>query len=523
MKKLLALLLAVTMLFTLFAACSKKEPQDDGGKVSDNAGTPSSTVSDDATEPEELTEVTFWMFLDNANSSEDTRERIVAAVNEISETEIGVTVNIKWVAVGDYSSQLSLAVANKEVVDLAIYSYMAPMATYFANGACLDITDYVAEYGKDITEILGSKLDMTKYDGRLYGVCTYRNFNSNAYISFRTDALEAGNVTDLFNSMTTWTEYEEVLGAIYENANTYPLGGVSSNGVAGVIQVATLAFGGDSLSDSYFVDNLGDSLNVIACSENGIVSLLQEDEGIVNAYRMMADWYGKGYVWPDSAFSNEDGFALVGANTYAGGIQASQFGIENTASQMIGADVTMRMIAPGPVDMFNFKCLGSFVPSSSAEPEAAITFLNLMFTNADVMNLLIYGIEGENYIVNDAGEADFPEGQTVATCGYRQSEWWYGNNYLLYPGVGNGGDFRDRALENYNEATMPKFFSVSVDTTDHSALVAAINAVKGEYHSMMVSGMYTEAYYNEYIEKLYSAGVEDYIALFQSEVDDFMA
>lgn len=38
------------------------------------------------------------------------------------------------------------------------------------------------------------------------------------------------------------------------------------------------------------------------------------------------------------------------------------------------------------------------ISSTTDVPEAAMKFLNLTYTDADVINLLIYGIEGRDYV-----------------------------------------------------------------------------------------------------------------------------
>lgn len=49
------------------------------------------------------------------------------------------------------------------------------------------------------------------------------------------------------------------------------------------------------------------------------------------------------------------------------------------------------------------------ISSTTDVPEAAMKFLNLTYTDADVINLLIYGIEGRDYVKNDDGTVSYPE------------------------------------------------------------------------------------------------------------------
>ncbi len=55
--------------------------------------------------------------------------------------------------------------------------------------------------------------------------------------------------------------------------------------------------------------------------------------------------------------------------------------------------------------------------SNTDVPEAAMKFLNLTYTDADVINLLINGVEGRDYVLSD-GYVSYPEGQDASTVPY---------------------------------------------------------------------------------------------------------
>ena len=58
------------------------------------------------------------------------------------------------------------------------------------------------------------------------------------------------------------------------------------------------------------------------------------------------------------------------------------------------------------------------IASTTDVPEAALKFLNLTYTDKDIVNLLIYGIEGRDYIMNDDGTVSYPEGEDSTTVPY---------------------------------------------------------------------------------------------------------
>ena len=62
------------------------------------------------------------------------------------------------------------------------------------------------------------------------------------------------------------------------------------------------------------------------------------------------------------------------------------------------------------------------IPISAQHKEAAMKFLNECYTNADIANLLAWGIEGTHYKIGDDGLATYADGvQTNAVrsfCGW---------------------------------------------------------------------------------------------------------
>ena len=45
-----------------------------------------------------------------------------------------------------------------------------------------------------------------------------------------------------------------------------------------------------------------------------------------------------------------------------------------------------------------------FVSKNAKYPEKAVEFLNILFTDAQIQNVLTHGVEGEDYTVQDNGD-----------------------------------------------------------------------------------------------------------------------
>ncbi len=58
--------------------------------------------------------------------------------------------------------------------------------------------------------------------------------------------------------------------------------------------------------------------------------------------------------------------------------------------------------------------------------------MNLMYTDKDLANLFLYGIEGKHYVKVSDNSIDFPAGIDSKTVGYSIQTWMYANPSIAY-------------------------------------------------------------------------------------------
>lgn len=360
MKKALILILALLLLVSAFSACGAEEQPDmsDSAAPSASGGTP-----DNSGDIAEVTEIDFWIpdFGTDITDWED----VEAAINAISEEEIGVHVNLSYLSVDSYGTQLSLAVSNREPVDLALYTPVDSSAwiNFYSNGCILDMSGLLDTCGQDIKALFGDTLlRVNSVDGAIYGLSNYRQLNSNTYLCYRTDVLEEAGVLELFDTMTTWNEFETVLQAITENcAGIYAIGGGGDQPVTS----GKCVWGTGSFSDGHAWDALGDTLNIIYTDQEGGVSNAFNQQELVDTFKMVADWNTRGYIYPDSSISQEASEVLIMQKIYAGSCVDSEYGVEANKKQTCGTDMSCREIIPGRVSTDEMRKLGTFIDRKS--------------------------------------------------------------------------------------------------------------------------------------------------------------
>lgn len=519
-KKLISLIVITVMLFSLLAACGVKEepsgntptdPDDDSPAVSSDTPDISDTVED----------VNFW--IPDLGTDVSDYEAIESAINEISEKEIGVRINLTFISVGDYGTQLYLAIANKEAVDIATFTPIdsSSWMNFYANGSMMDISTLLDSHGADIKELFGEEIiNATRVDSGIYGLSNYRMLNSNLYLCYRTDVLDEAGVTADFENMTSWSDFEAVMQAISDSAaGMYPIGGSLSQPVTADGAV----LGADKFTEGYVWDELGDTLGIIFSDQAGNVSNTFKEADIVAKFKKGAEWYSAGYVYPDSAISQETTEALIMQKVFAGYLVFSEYGIEANKSQACGTDMSCKEIIPGMITSRLTRNWGMFIPSSAQNPEAAMKFLNLLYTSEEIMTLIDFGIEGQHYEIRD-GVGVFPDGKDISNSGYHIHDFALGNQFLAIPWVGStgGATFRDDALANFLAAPRSVYSGFSADASAMSSTIAALSSVIDEYYYQISNGLYTDSLYEEFLKKLDSAGAEEYIALYADSLGEFL-
>lgn len=135
LKKLMALLMTGAMAGSLLAGCGATR----------------------RARPQEMTEITV-VLRTLGTVDEYASEAVEEAVNEITQSQIQVAVDLLWVDSAKYETQVPMMIAGSEKIDLMMYT-PNPSTTYntmMAQNQLMDITDYISEYGPEIQNTLGT-------------------------------------------------------------------------------------------------------------------------------------------------------------------------------------------------------------------------------------------------------------------------------------------------------------------------------------------------------------------------------
>lgn len=511
-KKLLSMLLATTMVFSAFSMSVYAEEEEVAGD--EEAGEDSGDIV-------EINMIGLGFF------GEGGKEEVLEQINEIAEEEIGVHVNYTIMDVQTYMSQVPLMMTDtSDPVDLCMLTSIptTSFSTFTAQNQLLDITEYIDEYAPEMKELMAPYIAATTVDGSIYGVPSYRIYNSNYYIIMRKDILDELGLTEEAKAMKSWSDYKAILEKVRDAQDSLPTemqttamvcnADAQGNVINGMyIDTAT-----DEFAGNYGFEVLNDTNRIIKVNDDGKVENYFADDDYRKTIERVIDWYNDGLVYKDAATAQDTADTEMANGLTFSYIVQSEYGVEQAKANATGYEVVCVPYVSVPIQTSNGNSWGWAVPVTSEEPEAAVAFMNLMYTNPDIENLFVYGVEGRDYELNEEGEACL-----LDTKEYQNSDFFFGNQFNAYPAQGSGGDFRERALADMETAEISPYYGCVVDTNPVANEITALKAVLTKYENGLESGSSDISNLDLMLEELETAGMQKFLDYYQESLDAWLA
>ena len=515
-KKAASLLLVGAMALGLLAGCGSSEESDD-------------TLTSAAAAEEEVTEFTGFdetIEIDVYGLSfygDDGLDEVIAAINEISLEEINVQINYTAMDTSTYAEQVSLMLSGGESFDLFMATAIPVVGytTMQSLNQLMDISDYLSVYASETEEMMADYLECTSVGDEIYAVPCYRTYNSNYYIIMREDILEELDLVEEAEAIDSWSDYEAILQQVADAQDELPedmqTNAVICNqdGDGTVLTGSGSNIGSDDFSENYGFEAIS---NYCYVDEDGNISNYFATDDFLATIERVYSWYNEGLVYKDAATSEDTGDTNMANGVTFSYVISSEIGVEASKRNATGYDVVTVEIHDMPIQTSQVNGWAWAVPTTSENPEAAVAFMNLMYTNAEIENLFVYGIEGRDYELNDEGEAVI-----LDTAEYQSSDFFYGNQFLAYAPEGMGGDFREVALAALEEAEFSDYFGWSVDSDEVSNEVTAVSNVLTKYYAGLSSGTLDPSTIDTMLEEMEDAGLQEIFDCYQEQLDEWLA
>ena len=495
MKKLVSLILTVVLALSMGTiACAGAQAEGETVKLTWAMGTGDVAPIDNAMVLEEL--------------------------NKMSSELIGVECDIQYFQ----NDQLLISIQSGEVFDIYFtcswYNNFnqAVSQGLFANldGKVQEMApDLYASMTEDVWELAHSS------DGGLYAVPVKKDYAMMNFITYPADkAAELG--FEIPDRITAWSDLTDFLVAWKATLadNEYP------------VLIGGNPAGMESSFD--FIDRTA----MIGCifGTTDVVTAFDDPE-VMERYRTMAEWYKLGLVNPDAAQLNET--SIDTTKERIGFVQAWP-GYDYSVSNGYNTDMTCffgpNLSTDGVQGSMN--ALSVTLEEDEARMAAALKYIELCHTNQLFNDTMRYGVQGYhwNYVTEEqsAACAGGVLRTEVGTSNY--APWGFSQPAYFETSIAVSqeqvdGVAKAPVMDQYDQyydaiATSANVSAMAGFTWDSSAFtanLAEITAIKDEYYKDFATGTRPiDDVYDEFMQKMNDAGLQDMIADAQAQLDAYL-
>lgn len=541
-KKVISMLLIAAMTASVLAGCgsSSSGTTDSGSSTeSGTAGTDTAAVSDALADlPEVIGEGTVVatpeMYPNTDLSKQETVnmyligdtpndwEEVLGLVNEYLEpfnTELAVTF-MSW---SDYQTMYSLVLAGGEDVDIIFTAPWCYMYTEASKGSFYELTeDFRAAYMPLTNKYQAAESwDETTISGKTIAVPTNTAQAAGKIVAIRQDIADKYGI----DSLDSWEDYKNFLLTVAEQET--PESGIY--GIASSVDnnelwdVYRQQYDTFLALDSDYMDFIYKDNGSLPTTDD--ISLVYETEEFRQFAYDMKELADAG-AWSRSALTNtvtdDDAFgALQGASI---AWNTSVFTYIEQAEQtegVVGAAYDLTKDHFVGCEAYSNNDMA--ITASSKDPQRAAMVLDLIKMDTYLNHLLILGVEGKHYSIDDDNK--YTELEAAGDyAAYAISASWAIKNGELGE---TGADPRETAITDPWEDRVKSNPTITFVFDDSSveSYKAAVNVVLNDYAPMIELGLVddVDATLDKMIEECYNAGLQEVLDEFNRQYEEWYA
>lgn len=490
MKKLLTLLLALLMCFSLVGCGSNNQEEQTGEKT---------------TLTFEISTLFIVPALEATQVVEDEMNRYLAELGKDYEIKLKVT------AIADYLTTvpMELAGGGDDCPDIVqVFS----LASDVDNGYYVNLDEYLENELKPTKDLIGNVIGSGKVNGSYYMIPRFFGTVLDwKWVYNKEYAENAGIDVSQIKDIDTLEAACEQMKAAYPDdyfivytdqfPNLYRL--ATHTSLVGTYGATV----GDSkeIVNYYATDAYKDAIyKAYEFRQKG----LADPEGSNNTAShdtVVMSGASKGVIMGHSAEAQTIANMFTNTNTYGATFDAVTIGIDDLATDTLGVGIS-------------YTC---------KNPSAAADFINLLYTDEYMWDTLIYGKEGQDYVWNeDHTVVDYPEGLDFNTIPYnlQYSCGMIGNGFQSLPfasAVDSGSD-PEYGKELMGMAWCPPLYGFTPNVGNVTNEVAAVQNVVEQYNDVLVFGdVNPDEVYPQFLAALQEAGIDAIIAEFNAQAANY--
>ncbi|KRF09990.1 hypothetical protein ASG89_00075 [Paenibacillus sp. Soil766] len=471
-----AILSIVAILMFVMSGCTSSQQADGGG-----------------TEEDEL----IWYYPQNKANAD--LQMVNAEVNRLIADKIHAKVKLQPVDFAHYEQKLNTLVAASDPMDIVWTSnWLFSWDANARKGVFQPLDELLERYGQKLRASMSQRFwNDGKLDGKQMAVPNYQ------IAAMRPSLVIQKRFVD---------KYKLDLSAIRKIDDIEPFLKQLKEGEPGIVPFGTTR--GFFMNHIYGIDW---RVSIYQGDANHRV-LPDVTPEMRQNFALVHSWYDKGYI-------NQDAATLKNAaDVYNKGNTAVWFDFTGKPGSEAefkagdgGFDVVLVPLAKpsfnGAVSSMNA------ISRTSKHPDKAMQLLELVNTDKQLYNTLVYGIEGKHYSRGDGNYI-----KLKLDSGYfTNTDWVFGNIRNEFLPEGSPADKIEQTVRINEEAEVSPYYDFVFRTDDLKAELANVKVVNDEYYAALATGTVDPAKYLPiYEEKLNKAGSETIRSEKQRQLDDWL-
>ncbi len=437
-------------------------------------------------------------FLPSGAEQEDLPQ-INQHLNELLREKFDYDVHLVLPRASGYHQAIQAELTLGKQIDVAFCNNATYLNQWLENGWLLPLDDLLAQEGGGIREWIADPY-MYRVNETIWGVGNNVERGRSYGFEYNLDLAETNGI-DLSGVQTVHD-----LTAVFSQVR---------DRCPGVIP--TVVYPG------YFkpVDQLGGNLyGVLMNPEDTAVINPYETDSFWNLVNLTYTWAQEGYTYDRFEDKNNLLYYMTSGRIF-GALCEGKVGFADQETFLTGHRI-------GYVELVPYTLYSSavnrpycyIIPKTSADPQAAMRLLNLLYNDPEIANLLIYGLEGINYEkTGDSSVRPEPDSGYSGINGYT-----YCNQYIAYTFDGAPETLWQDMIQADATAPRSRGYGFLFDASEVERQIVQCDIVREEYIDLLFSGQVDpEELRDEFLAALNRAGIGDIIAEKQHQFDLFLA
>ena len=472
----------------------------------------------------------------------DNYKELMANANKILEKKAGVKLDISYIGWGDYAQKMNVIVSSGEAYDIA---FAQDYATNAAKGAFADLTDLAPKYAKTAyNELNPAYIEGNKINGKLYGYPVNGNIYAQQVITFNKQYLDKYNLS--IDGVDSFASAEKVIEEFHKkdpNVAAFAIGqGFKTPGNVDYVLGNGLPFAVDTTGDGKKIQNVYDIPayidNLKKMHDYYTKGLIPADAATSNtAFDLNSNnWFARvetqgPYDYGDTILTQAAGQTLVSKavtnplittdqarmanfvvsntskhkeeavkalgiiNSDAELLNGLVYGVETqgpydygdtiltqaAGQTLVSKAVTNPLITTDQARMANF-----VVSNTSKHKEEAVKALGIINSDAELLNGLVYGVEGQQW--EKTGDKKIKLLPSYSEGVKHMAAWNTGNNAILYTTDAVTNEMITKRDQSIKDAKVSPLLGFTFDQSKVKSEISNLSNVMSQYLDQLNTG-----------------------------------